>query len=180
MLVLPEQFGAEIRELLIVHPDLERFTVAFSDNATVEDLVVDTHASAKKGEIWILHVERTPEELGVTTGATSYTDVDDWNVLVIDGLTNPSTQVAALRAIDQCLRGVLLPSATGRIEYTEGWRRITDRKADTVQAFAMAMSTNYDNLLDEIGFEEGSRLLLADGSSLLLLANGTDTLGLAD
>lgn len=180
MLVLPEQFGDEIRALLVVHPDLERFSIAYTDGAALEDLVLDTRASAKKGEIWIVHVERTPEELGVTTGATAYTEVDDWQIVAIDGLTNPATQVAALRAIDQCLRGVLLPSATGRVEYTEGWRRITDRKADTVQAFAMAMSTNYDNLLDEIGFEEGSRLLLADGSSLLLLANGTDTLGLAD
>lgn len=154
MVILPEQFGDEIRELLAVHPDLERFAIAYSDNAEVEDLVVDTRASAKKGELWIRHVERTPEELGVTIGATAYTEVDDWQIVVIDGLTNTTSQVTALRAVDQCLRGVLLPSATGRIEYTAGWRRITDRKADTVQAFVLTLTTNYDNLLDAIGYSE--------------------------
>lgn len=152
MLILPETFGDEIRELLVVHPDLSRFSVAYIDGAPIEDLVRDTRASAKKGEVWIIHVDRTPEELGVTTGATAYTEVDDWQILVIDGLTNPLSQVAALRAVEQCLRGVKLESATGRIEITGGFRRVTDRKADTVQAFAMEMVTNYDNLLSEIGF----------------------------
>lgn len=152
MVVLPETFGDEIRALLVVHPDLERFSIAYTDVESAEQLVVDSRASAKKGEIWIRHVDRRPEELGVTTGATSYTEIDDWQIVVIDGLTNTATQLAALRAIDQCLRGVLLGSATGRIQYVEGWKRITDRKADTVQAFVVEFTSNYDNLLDGIGY----------------------------
>lgn len=166
MLVLPEIFGDEIRALLVVHPDLARFTIAYTDVESAEQLVVDTHASALKGEIWIRHVDRTPEELGVTTG-TSYTEIDDWQIVVIDGLTNTTSQVQALRAIDQCLRGVTLDSATGRVEYTTGWQRITDRRADTVQAFTLSLATDYDNTLSSIGsglvaLETGGYMRLED------------------
>lgn len=179
MVILAETFGDEIKAKLDVHPDLARFTIAYTDADTAEELVVDTSASAGKGELWIVHVDRIAEELGVTTGATVYTEVDEWNLVAIDGLTNPASQVEALRAIDQCLRGVLLPSATGRIEYTTGWRRITDRKADTVQAFALAFTTNYDNLLDEIGYVAATARLLEDGTTRLLEDGTTRVLEVA-
>lgn len=151
-LVLPETQGDEILALLSIHPDLEAFSLQYSDVDTPEDRVTNTHASAKKGEICLLHVDRTPEELGVRDGETVYTEIDEWDLVVMIGLRNPATQLAVLRAVEQCLRGVKIASATGRIEFTGGFRRITDRKADTVQAFLVAFRTSYDNLLDQIGY----------------------------
>lgn len=143
-LILAEQFAEDIRGQLAAVGALDRFRIAVSELEPDQQLL-DSAANATKGEVWIHHVDRTAEDLGVGSG-TAYTVVDTFELMLVDGRRSTVGTRDALQAIDSTLHGLLLEGAAGRIEPVTGWRRFDDREADTVRAYVKTITLNYDDI----------------------------------
>jgi hypothetical protein len=169
----PEQLAEETAALLRLHPDLERFVVSVADaDTTPEDVVTDSLASAKKGRIVVIPESEVPEELGILAGGSAYLYTVTQRLVLVDGRKNATLNAAARQAVKVALRNVLLPSASGRIEFVESWRRAGGLGPDTVRAWEMALTAHYDDILDTVGYTApsgaGDNLLLETGDALLL------------
>lgn len=148
--VLPEDFANEMRALLVAHPALARFVVRVETTGRgVNEIVADSIANALRSELWIVHDNRTTEEMGVASSSSPVTIIDQFTIAAIDGRRNaPLTSMRlALDGVEQTLNDVLLPSAKGRLTPIDEWERFNDEDADTVQAWTASLRVNYDDVL---------------------------------
>lgn len=174
----PEVLVDETVALLREHPDLSsRFHIRAADGErSLPEVVETTKASAKKGEIVVFAEREIPEELGVLAGGSAYLYTVPIRVAILDGRT-PALARTARTAVKQALRNVLLPSASGRITFTESWDRADELEADNLRVWDMGFEVDYDDILETIGYTsdtgETFRVLLEDGSGAILLEDGS-------
>lgn len=146
------QFAGEMRDRLEEHPDL----VDYRKNLTERDpgeLLVETRASARRGELWIRHDDPQSESSEIPGGGVDDVVIEPFEIILIVSAKRARAEIAAaLAAVEQCLLGVYLDGADEAIRRTAPWRRLIDETSDMRAVYALGIEVLYDDVRTEVGY----------------------------